>query len=122
MNIIMTDDRMRQMAKRLRKVLRGLGVELRHTDCLNLAANLCGIENWKHFCQRNPDEPLSPLDEEVSEEEFTARNAFQMSVLTSAGLGEVARELLDRANPTGSWARQFAEEQPGEMAGNDPAD
>jgi hypothetical protein len=53
--------------------------------------------------------------------DFAARDAFQMTVLEAAGLGKVARELLDRANPTGSWARQPTEEPICEaLAGNDP--
>jgi hypothetical protein len=83
MIIMMTENRRKDMTKRLRRVLRGLGVDLRHTDCLELAARLCG---------------------------FAARDAFQMAVLETAGLGAVARELLDRANPTGSWAKQPTEE------------
>ena len=95
MIIIMTEDRMKGMTKRLRRVLRGLGVDL--------------------------DAPLSLLDEDLSEEEFAARDTFQMTVLEASGLGKVARELLDRANPTGSWARQATEELVWEaLAGDDP--
>jgi hypothetical protein len=44
-----------------------------------------------------------------------------MAVLQAAGLGAVARELLDRANPTGSWAQRSAEEPVFEsVGGNDP--
>lgn len=40
---IMSEDRMRRMTKRLREVLQGLGIELKHTECLKLAARLCGF-------------------------------------------------------------------------------
>lgn len=121
MIIIMTEDRMKGMTKRLRRVLRGLGVDLRHTACLELAARLCGFKDWYVYLNRDLDAPLSLLDEDLSEEEFAARDTFQMTVLEASGLGKVARELLDRANPTGSWARQATEEPVWEaLAGNDP--
>lgn len=110
MIIIMTEERVKGMAKRLRKVLRVLGVELKHFTCLELAARLCGWNGWEHFRQRDPDALLSLLDDDLSDQEFAARDAFQMAVLQAAGLGAVARELLDRANPTGSWAKQSIEE------------
>ena len=121
MNVMMNEERMKGVAKRLRKVLRGLGVELTHTVCLELAVRLCGFKNWYEYLRRNLDEPLGLLDEELSEAEFDARDAFQMAVLQAAGLAAVARELLDRANPTGSWAKQRTEEPVWEaVAGNDP--
>ena len=120
--IIMTSEqRMKQMTKRLRRVLRGLGVELKHTACLDLAAKLCGFKDWYVYLNRNLDEPLGLLDDELSDGDFAARDAFQMTVLEAAGLSKVARELLDRANPTGSWARQATEEPASEaFRGNDP--
>ncbi|EHR01252.1 glyoxalase superfamily protein [Bradyrhizobium sp. WSM471] len=121
MIVTMTEECMRGMAKRLRKVLSGLGVELKHTVCLELAAKLCGFENWRHFCLRNPDEPLILLDDEVSDDEFATRDAFQMAALQAADLDAVARELLDRANPTGSWARQSEEAVTEYVGGNDPS-
>jgi hypothetical protein len=121
MIIMMSEDRMKGLTKRLRKVLRGLSVELKHTACLELAARLCGFKDWYTYLRRDLDEPLSLLDEEISEEDFAARDAFQMAVLQAAGLGAVARELLDRANPTGSWAKQPSEEPVWEaVAANDP--
>ena len=121
MIIMMSEDRMKGLTKRLRKVLRGLSVELKHTACLELAARLCGFKDWYTYLRRDLDEPLSPLDEEISEEDFAARDEFQMTVMEAAGLGAVARELLDRANPTGSWAKQLNEEPVWKaVAGNDP--
>jgi hypothetical protein len=79
------------------------------------------FDDWEHFRHRDLDEPLSGLDDDVSDEEFDARDAFQMAVLEAAGLAAVARELLDRANPTGSWRREPTEEPVWEaVAGNDP--
>ncbi|SEI20934.1 glyoxalase superfamily protein [Tardiphaga sp. OK245] len=106
MIIMMSEERVKGMAKRLRKVLRGCGVELKHFACLELAVRLCGFEDWQNYRRRDVDAPLSLLDDDLWEEEFAARDEFQMSVLEEAGLGAVARELLDRANPTGSWAKQ----------------
>jgi hypothetical protein len=91
------------MAKRLQKVLFELSINLKHTGCLKLAARFLGFNGWYHFLRHDLDAPLSPLDEQLSDAEFAARDKFQMGVLAAAGLGPVARELLDRANPTGSW-------------------
>ncbi|MDH2386393.1 glyoxalase superfamily protein [Bradyrhizobium sp. CER78] len=106
MIIVMSEERMKRAAKRLRKVLCGCGVELKHFACLDLAVRLCGYKDWQDYRRLDGDEPLSPLDEDLSEEEFAARDEFQMNVLEEAGLSAVARELLDRANPTGSWVKQ----------------
>jgi hypothetical protein len=122
MIIMMSEKRVKGLAKRLRKVLRALGVEFKHYACVELAARLCGFRDWRHFLSRDLEAPLSLLDEDLSEEDFAARDAFQMGVLDAGGLGAVARELLDRANPTGSWSRLSAEEPVWEtVAGNDPA-
>lgn len=43
MIITISEKRLKQMAKRLRKVLRGLGLELKHFACLELAARLCRL-------------------------------------------------------------------------------
>jgi hypothetical protein len=40
-----------------------------------------------------------------------------MSVLEAAGLGAVARELLDRVNPSGSRAKQSSERHRIELGG-----
>jgi|GEM_PF-5681281 len=121
MIIMMSEKRVKGLAKRLRKVLRDLGVEFKHYACVELAARLCGFRDWRDFLSRDLEAPLSLLDDDLSEEEFAARDAFQMAVLQAAGLGAVARELLDRANPTGSWAAHAAQEPFGEaLTGNDP--
>jgi hypothetical protein len=70
-------------------------------EYLNLAVRLLGFNDWYHFTRRDLNAALSPLDEELSDAEFAARDELQMGVLADAGLGPVARELLDRANPTG---------------------
>jgi hypothetical protein len=121
MIIMMNENRMKGIAKRLRKVVRELGLELKHTDCLELAVRLCGFGNWYQYLHRDLDEPLGLLDDELAEAEFDAPDAFQMAVLEAAGFGAVARELLDRANPTGAW-RRYTTEQPSSdaIAGNDP--
>jgi hypothetical protein len=121
MIIMMAEERVKDMPKRLRKVLRGLGVELRHFACLELAARLCGIDGWRNYLGRDLDEPLSLLDDELSNSDFAERDEFQMKVLEAAGFGAVARELLDRANPTGSWVEQSSENPVSEyVGGNDP--
>jgi hypothetical protein len=120
MIIMMPEQKVKGTAKRLRKVLQALGIESRHTECLELAARLCRFNDWRHFLARDVDEPLSLFDEYLTEHDFAARDEFQMGVLAAAGLAQVARELLDRVNPTGSWAKQ-ANEEPvfGAIGGND---
>ncbi|QAU48853.1 glyoxalase superfamily protein [Bradyrhizobium guangzhouense] len=114
MNIIMMPEhRVKRTAKRLRKVLRDLGVELWYKQCLEIAARLCGFDDWDHFRARDVNAPLSPFDDYLSEEDFAIRDTFQMGVLETAGLGSIAREVLDRVNPTGSWAPVPAEEADG---------
>jgi hypothetical protein len=121
MIIMMSENRMRRTAKRMQKILVSLGVNFRYTACLQLAAQLHEFESWNSYLQRDLEAPLSLLDEELDEVEFLARDAFQMAVLEAAGLGAIARELLERANPTGSWASQRTEDPivPA-ITGNDP--
>jgi hypothetical protein len=67
-----------------------------------------GFKDWYDFTRRNLDAPLGLLDEQLSDAEFVARDEFQMGVLAATGPGPVARELLDRANPTGAWSKKPA--------------
>jgi hypothetical protein len=106
MRIYMPEGRAKGSAKRLRKVLSELGVEFTHTHCLHLAVQLLGWRHWDDFLARDHNAGLSPYDAQLSDVEFALRDDFQMNVLASAGLAPIARELLDRANPTGSWAKQ----------------
>ncbi|MCK1737499.1 hypothetical protein IVA79_26825 [Bradyrhizobium sp. 138] len=117
---MMSEKRVKRCAKRMQKILDMIGIDLRYTACLELAAQLHGFDDWHHFLERDLDAPLSLLDEDLAEADFAARDAFQMAVLQAAGLGEVARELLDRANPTGSWALQtVTTASPVAIGGND---
>jgi Glyoxalase superfamily protein len=106
MRIYQATGRTKGSAKRLRKVLRELCVEITHIESLNLAVRLLGWRHWEDFLARDLNADLSPLDGQLSDIEFALRDDFQMNVLACAGLGPIARELLDRANPTGSWAKQ----------------
>jgi hypothetical protein len=121
MIIYMSEKRTKGMARRLKNVLHELGVDLMYMHCLNLAVQLMGFDDYRDFLARDLDAPFSALDEALSDAEFAARDDHQMGVLAAAGLGPVARELLDRCNPTGSWARTPVEEPVWEaVAGNDP--
>jgi hypothetical protein len=60
------------------------------------------FETYHRYCIRGLA-PLSPLDEDLADDEFQASDEFQMQVLQEAGYGQVARELLERVNPSGSW-------------------
>jgi hypothetical protein len=42
-------------AKRLRKILSEHGIEMRHVQCLELAARLLGFDNWRHNLDRDLD-------------------------------------------------------------------
>jgi hypothetical protein len=110
MIIYKSEGRVKRSARRMQKILSELGTDLKYTACLNLAVQVLGFENYSHFCRRDLDAPLSPLDEELSDAEYVLRDEFQMGVLGAAGLGAVARELLDRANPTGAWGKKSLEE------------
>jgi hypothetical protein len=121
MIIYKSENRVKRSAKLMQKILRELDVDLKYTACLNLSVQILGFENYSHFCRRDLDAPLCPLDEELSDAAYLLRDEFQMGVLGAAGLGAVARELLDRVNPTGSWSRKPKEESVWEaIAGNDP--
>jgi transposase len=104
MIIMMPEHRVKRTAKRLRQILRELGIDFKHLVCLELAVRMCGFDDWRHYLARDLDEPLSPFDEYLSDSEFAARDEFQVSVLETAGPGPVARKLLNRVNPTGSWS------------------
>jgi hypothetical protein len=60
--------------ERLRKMLRGLGIDSMHMECLNLAVQLLGFNDWWHFNRRDLDAPLSALDERLCDAEFAARD------------------------------------------------
>jgi len=121
MIIYMSEKRIKGMTRRLQKVLRELGVDLKYTRCLNLAVRLLGFDDHQDFLARDLDAPFSALDDQLSDDDFVARDDHQMGVLTAAGLGPVARELLDRCNPTGSWSRTPLDEPVWDtVAGNDP--
>ena len=108
MIIMMPGHKVKGTAKRLGKVLGGFGIEMRHVKCLDLASRLFGFDGWQHYLRRDLDAPFSPFDDDLPEDEFAARDEFQMEALRSAGLGAVAREVLDRVNPSGRWARAKA--------------
>lgn len=108
MIVNMNDSRVKGAARRMRKILRGLDFEFSHMACLEITVRLLGFENWHRYCHRKPA-PLSPFDENLTEAEFVARDEFQMKALAAAGLGSIARELLDRVNPTGSWCKKPGE-------------
>jgi hypothetical protein len=109
MIMYVSEKRVKRSARRMQAILSELGTDLKYVPCLNLAVRLLGFDNYTHFCKRDPDAPLSLLDHEISDGDFVARDNFQMAVLADAGLGHVARELLDRANPTGTWGSKAEE-------------
>jgi hypothetical protein len=108
MPIYMSEKRVKRLARRIQKILSELGVDMKYVPCLNLAVRLLGFDNYFNFLD-NLGPLFSPLDDEISDTEFAARDDFQMGVLAAAGLGAVARELLDSLNPTGAWGSEAAE-------------
>jgi hypothetical protein len=109
MSINMSQTRVKDSSKRLKKLLHDMGFELTCMDCLELSARLLGFKGWDSYWRQH-DTSLSPLDQDLTEEEFRARDQLQMGVLEAEGFGEVARELLDRCDPTGSWRCALPEE------------
>jgi hypothetical protein len=101
MMIYMSEFRVKSSAKRMRKFMRELGSDSTYMECLNLSAQLVGYDDWEHFRRRDLGVALSPFDDLLPDEEFAARAEFQMGVLAAAGLASIAREMLDRVNPTG---------------------
>ncbi|WP_152535460.1 hypothetical protein [Bradyrhizobium sp. Ai1a-2] len=100
--INMSQTRVMDSGKRLKRLLQDVGIERTEMECLELSARLLGFKSWDSYRSRR-DLPLSPLDDDLTDEEFCARDSLQMSVLELEGLGSVARQLLDRCDPTGSW-------------------
>ena len=109
MIINMSQTRVRDSAKRLERLLREMGFGIAQMECLELSARLLGFNSWQSYWTQH-DAPLCPLDQDLTDEEFLARDAFQMEVLEAEGFGDVARILLDRVDPTGSWRLTFPEE------------
>jgi hypothetical protein len=104
MIVMMPESRVKSVAKRLRKVLTAKGIDIKHVRCLDIAARLNGFDDWKHYCGRDRSEPLAAFDHKLSEDDFSARDAFQIGVLEAEGLGALARDVLDRVDPTGIWS------------------
>jgi hypothetical protein len=102
MSINMSQTQVKDSGKRLKKLLHDMGFELTCMDCLELSARLLGFKSWDSYWNQH-HMSLSPLDQDLTEEEFLARDQLQMGILEAEGFGEVARQLLDRCDPTGSW-------------------
>lgn len=88
-------------SKRLKKLLHDMGIEQTGAACLELSARLLGFNSWESYSHQH-DVPLSPLDEDLTDEEFLARDALQLKVLEA--------QLLDRCDPIGSWRDPLREE------------
>jgi hypothetical protein len=101
MAINMSQTRVMDSSKRLKRLLQDMGIERTGAECLELSARLLWFRSWDSYWHQR-DSPLSPLDQDLTDEEFLARDALQMKVLEAEGFGEVARLLLDRCDPTGS--------------------
>ncbi|SPP92845.1 glyoxalase superfamily protein [Bradyrhizobium vignae] len=95
-------NRVKRVATRMKKLLRTQGVHITHMEALDLSVQLLGFADWTEFCRRDLNAPLSPSDEQLSDEAFVARDDFQMEVLAEAGFAKYARLVLDVTNPTGA--------------------
>lgn len=109
MAINMSPTRVIDSSKRLKKLLHDMRIEQTGAECLELSVRLLGFNYWESYSHQH-DVPLSPLDENLTDEEFFARDALQLKVLEAEGFGELARQLLDRCDPTGSWRDPLPEE------------
>jgi hypothetical protein len=95
-------------SKRLKAFLQENGFDITYAQALDLSARICRCKNWDSYKDQN-GQPLSPLDQDLTEAELAHRDRFQMDVLEREGYGEIASELLDRVDPTGSRSNAFPE-------------
>jgi hypothetical protein len=100
--IYMPEYRVKRVATRLKKFLRKSGVDISHLEALDVAVQILGFDDWPAFRNRDLDVPLSPFDEQLSDDDFLARDDFHTRALAEAGLAQYARQILDWTNPTGS--------------------
>jgi hypothetical protein len=105
--INMSQTRVKDSSKRLKAFLQEKGFDLTCGQAL-VSARLLGFKSWDSYWHQH-DLPLSPLDRDLSEEEFVERDRLQMKVCEAEGYGEIAEEFLDRVDPTGSWHQTFPE-------------
>jgi hypothetical protein len=110
MRINMSQTDVMKSSKRLRAFLHEKGFDIGHGKALDLSARLLGFGNWDSYRGRHV-QSLSLLDQDLEELELAQRNRFQMDVLEREGYGEIANELLDRVDPTGSRADAFFEHE-----------
>jgi len=110
MRIKLAPAEMEKSVQRLEAFLQERGFAIAHDEALELSARLLGFENWER-CRGERSQPLSPLDQDLSEAELARRDRLQMDVLEREGYGEIADELLDRVDPTGSWQNVFPEHE-----------
>lgn len=80
MAIKMPPTRVIDSSKRLKKLLHDMGIEQTGAECLELSVRLLGFNYWESYSHQH-DVPLSPLDENLTDEEFFARDALQLKVL-----------------------------------------
>jgi hypothetical protein len=105
-NLSLTD--VEDSSKRLKAFLQERGFDIAYAQALDLSARILGFKN----CYNNQNgQRLSPLDEDLTEAELAHRDRFQMDVLEREGYGEIATELLDRVDPTGSGCHAFPEHE-----------
>ena len=87
MAINMSQTRVMDSSKRLKRLLQDMGIERTGAECLELSARLLGFKSWDSYWHQR-DLPLSPLDQDLTDEEFLARDALQMKVLEAEGFGD----------------------------------
>lgn len=92
--------RLKATAKKLERMIRRNGFEIRHYPCLDLAARLYGFFSYQDYLRTKPSKDLVRWDHEISQEDFDSRHEYQMNILVEAGYGEFAENLLEEVDPT----------------------
>jgi hypothetical protein len=92
----------KMIAKRLKRGLAARGIEMKLTLCQNLAARMYGFLNYRDM-YFNENACFSISDLEVDANTAAACHRFHKGILTEAGFGDFADDLLDEIKPVGTY-------------------
>lgn len=118
-NLISTK-RPKTVAKKLKKAASAIGIELKLSRAQHAVARMYGYANWLDLHSSVGGRPLSPLDDELTDDELMARQAYQSNALAvelDINL-EVATALVDAVPPTGRLGGAQLQPDDGEVEDN----